>query len=88
MLGLIGVDTKAIWPRMLYMYTSDKGIQEMVYIISEMKEMKESKHFALMMDDCTVIEQLAIHGRYIDSNTGDLKTHFLKILDTLRNCVS
>ena len=32
----------------------------------------------------TVIEQLVSHGRYIDSNTGDLKTHFLKKMDTLQ----
>ena len=42
--------------------------------------MKESKHFSLMIDettDCAVVEQLAIHARYIDTKTGDLKTHTL-----------
>lgn len=53
-------------------YLSDKSIQEMVYILSEvietkvLSEMQDSDHFALLLDetsDCTVTEQLAIHGR-------------------------
>lgn len=41
-------------------------------------EMKESDHFVLMFDettDCTVTEQLAIHGRYIHNETGELKSY-------------
>ena len=30
---------------------------------------------------CTVVEQLAVHARYIDINTGDLKTQFLNVID-------
>ena len=45
----------------------------MIFIISEvienqvLKDMKASDHFALMLDesaDCTVKEQLAVHGRF------------------------
>ena len=46
----------------------------------------ESNHFSLMFDettDCTVAEQLAVHGRYIDKETGELRTHYLKIIDVL-----
>ena len=75
------------------MYTSDKAIQEMLYVISEiietqiLNEMREASHFALMLDettDCTVTEQLAIHGRYICSVTGELKSHYLKVIDVLQ----
>lgn len=78
-------------------YTSDKAVQEMVYVISEviemkiLSEMKKSSHFSLMIDettDCTVIEQLAVHGRYIDPSTGDLKMHYLKVVDTLEPEIS
>ena len=69
-------------------YTSDKTIQEMVNILSEVLEtnlinqMKESNHFALMFDgttDCTVTEQLALHGRFIDKTTGNLKSCYLSL---------
>ena len=52
-------------------YTRDKTIQEMIFIVSEVLEtqileaIKKSHHFALMFDettDCTVTEQLAIHA--------------------------
>ena len=75
------------------LYTSDKSVQEMIYVISEvietriLKEIRESGHFALKLDesaDCTVIEQLVIHGQYIDNATGKLKSHYLKVIDTLQ----
>ena len=52
-------------------------------ILEEMKEsnMKESNHFALMFDkttDCTVTEQLAIRGHFINKFTTELKSHYLK----------
>ena len=45
----------------------------MIYVISDVveniiSEMTKSDHFSLMLDettDCSVVEQLAIHGRYI-----------------------
>ena len=52
-----------------------------------MKQMRESDHFALMFDettDCTVTEQLAIHGRYIDNVTGSLKSCYIKVVDVLK----
>jgi hypothetical protein len=33
---------------------------------------------------CSVTEQLAIHGCYIESSTGELKSHYLKVIDTLQ----
>ena len=64
------------------LYTSDKSVQEMVSVISEevliLDEMKKSNNFSLMIDeitDCTVTEQLILHGRYIDLETGELKSH-------------
>ena len=65
----------------------------MIFILFEviemkiLKEMTESDHFALMFDettDCSVTEQLAIHGRYICKNSGELKTCFLKVIDVLQ----
>jgi hypothetical protein len=73
-------------------YTSHKSIQEMLYILSEviendmLNELKDSEHFAIMFDessDCTNIEQLVIHARYISAN-GELQVKFLKILDALQ----
>ena len=70
------------------LYTSDKSVQEMVAVNSEvievriLDEMKKSNYFSLMMDestDCTVTEQLILHGRYIDLETGELKSHYLKV---------
>ena len=75
-------------------YTSDKTIQEMVCIMSDVieknirSEMTESEHFSLMLDettDCSITEQLAIHGRCISRATGELKCHYLKIIDLLRS---
>ena len=52
------------------LYTSNKSVQEMVSVISEvievriLDEMKKSNHFSLMIDestDCTVTEQLILH---------------------------
>ena len=46
-----------------------------------LEEMKESNHFALMFDkttDCTVTEQLAIRGHFINKFTRELKLHYLK----------
>ena len=40
-----------------------------------------------MLDEtthCTVTEQLAIHGRFIDVDTEELKSHYLKIIDLLQ----
>ena len=72
-------------------YTSDKSIQ-MLYCLSEVIEtrilnsMKESKHISIMFDettDCTATEQLAVHGRFINKDTGALESHFLKVIDVL-----
>ena len=89
---LLGVDVKAkISIARNATYTSDKTIQEMIFIMSEviensiLEEMKESDHFALMFDetmDCTVTEQLAIHGRFINKSTEELKSHYLSPLNT------
>ena len=74
-------------------YTSCKSIQEMLLIMSViietkiMTNMRESDHFALMFDettDCSVIEQLAIHGHHIDKESGALKSCYLKVIDTLQ----
>ena len=73
------------------LYTSDKSVREMVSVISEvievriLDEMKKSNYFSLMIDqsiDRTETEQLILHGRYIDLETGELKSHYLKVLDT------
>ena len=69
-------------------YTSDKTIQEIVYVLSEvigvriLEHMRKSEHFAVMFDetaDCTVTEQLAIHACFIDASSGEVKSHYLKI---------
>ena len=75
LLGILGLNVKSkIQIAKNAVYTSDKAIQEMLYVISEiietqiLNEMREACHFALMLDettDCTVTEQLAIHGQYI-----------------------
>ena len=93
-LGFLGLNVKAdIHVAKNATYTSVKAIQEMLFIMSEviethiLTEMKASDHFALMFDettDCTVTEQLAIHGRYIHKLTGELKSHYLKVIDTLK----
>ena len=91
LMQLLGLDMKAkMQVAKNALYTSEKSIQEV--IISEVIEMlilnkvRQSSHFALMLDettDCTVTEQLAIHARYIDT-TGELKSHYLKVIDTLQ----
>ena len=74
-------------------YTSDKSIQDMLYVISEVLEtkilddLKSSKHFALQFDetlDCTTTEQLAVHGRFVDEESRLLRSHYLKIIDVLQ----
>ena len=74
-------------------YTSCKSIQEMIFTLSEVIEMKilaemrESDHFALLFDDttdCLVTEQLAVHGRFVCHKTRNLKTSYLKVIDVLR----
>lgn len=82
LLGLLGLNMKAkIQVAKNAMYTSDIVIQEMIFVISEVIEtgivtkMRESNHFALIFDettDCSITEQIAIHGRYISSTTGEL----------------
>ena len=92
--GLLGIDIKSkISIARNATYTSDKTIQEIVYVISEvievgiLEQMRKSEHFALMFDetaDCTVTEQLAIHARFIDPSNGEMVSHYLKILDLLQ----
>ena len=55
--------------------------------IKTLQNMRESDHFALMFDettDCSVTEQLAIHGRYIDKESGIMRSCYLKIIDVLQ----
>ena len=52
-----------------------------------LKEMRESNRYAVLLDestDCTVTEQLLLHARYIHHLTGELKSHSLKVMDTLQ----
>ena len=95
LIGLLGLDIKSknsIAKNATY--TSDKTIQDMIYIISHvvenhiLSEMTKSDHFSIMLDettDCSVVEQLAIDGRYISPTTGELKCHYLKIIDLLHS---
>ena len=93
LLHLMGIPTKAdIHVTKNATYTSNKSIQEMLYCISEVIESKilndlcESEHFSLMFDettDCTITEQLTIHGRYISKQTGELKNCYLTTIDVL-----
>ena len=62
----------------------------MLFILSEimdtkiLSDMRESDHFAFMFDDttdCSVIKQPAIHGHYIDKETGAC---YLKVMDILQ----
>ena len=88
-IGLLGINIKSkICIAKNATYTSEKTILQMIYIISEvienniLNEMKNSNLFSIMLDestDCSVIEQLPIHGRYI-SPTGKLKCHYLKTI--------
>ena len=63
-------------------YTSCKSVQEILIIMSEvieekmLKQLRGSDYFALMFDettDCSVTEQLAIHVRFTDKESGSLK---------------
>ena len=72
-------------------YTSNMAIAEFLECINEvleqeiLSELKASKHFSLMFDettDCSVIEQLVIHCRYI-TESGDVRVRYCKILDAL-----
>ena len=72
-------------------YTSEKTIQEMVFVMSEslekkmLESMRESSHFSILFNettDCTVTEQLAVHRCFI-TNSGELRCCFLKIIDLL-----
>ena len=48
--------------------------------------MKTADHFAILFDettDCTVTEQLAIHGRFINKNSGELQSHYYTVIDVL-----
>ena len=74
-------------------YLSDKSIQGMLYSMSDILEfdilddLKKSSHFSLMFDETTDIsvnEQLVIHCRFLSEN-GDLKVHYLKLIDALDN---
>ena len=38
--------------------------------------------------DCIVTEQLVLHCRYFEKDTGELKSHFLKVIDALGPCES
>ena len=78
-------------------YTSRKSIQEMVSILFEVMEntvlsfINNSEHIAIMFDestDCTVTEQLVLHFLYIEKDTGELKSNFLKVIDALGPCES
>ena len=61
-----------------------------MYVISEVQiieQMRKSEHFALMFKetaDCTVTEHLAIYARFIDASSGEVKSHYFKILDVLQ----
>ena len=90
LLGLLGLTVKSdIHAAKNATYTSNKCIQDMLYWLSEviqnriLNELRESNHFSLMFDettDCTITEQLAVHGRYINKKTGALSTAYLKVL--------
>ena len=92
LVGYLGIDIKAkISKARNTTYTSEKTIQEMVFIMSEvlekkiLEDMRESNHFPLLFEttDCTVTEPLAVHGCYI-GNDGQLKSCYLKTVDLLQ----
>lgn len=71
-------------------YCSQRAIKEMVTCLSSviedkiLRELKQSEHYALMFDettDCTTVEQLVIHCRYIFDGT--LQVKFLAMIDVL-----
>ena len=66
---------------------TDVRVLSEVIEVCILEQMRKSEHFALMFDetaDCTVTEQLAIHARFIDASSGEVKSHYLKILDLLQ----
>ena len=72
-------------------YTSTTAIKEFLMCMSEvietqiLDELKQTRNFSLMFDettDCSVIEQMVIHARFITKD-GDVCVRFLKILDCL-----
>ena len=72
-------------------YTSNTAIRDMLQSVSDVIEteilddIKNSDAYALMFDETTdvsVVEQMVIHGRYINS-TGDVSVKYLKVLDAL-----
>ena len=93
LLGHLGITVKSnIQVAKNTTYTSHKALHEMLVCLSEvienhmLKKMRKSDHFSLMFDettDCTMSEQLAIHGRYILKETGELRTHYLEVIDIL-----
>ena len=89
---LLGIDIKSdICKGNNAKYTSNTAIKEIVQCLSDvieahiLSEMKSSDTYALMFDettDCTVIEQMVIHTRFINKE-GEVCVRFLKILDAL-----
>ena len=72
-------------------YTSNTAIRDMLQSVSDVIEteildnIKDSDAYALMFDETTdvsVVEQMVIHGRYINSS-GDVSVKYLKVLDAL-----
>lgn len=87
----LGLDVKArIASGKNATYCSQRSIQEMVACLSGvieddiLYELQQSKHYAPMFDettDCSTVEQLIIHCRYILN--GNLKMKFLSMIDVL-----
>ena len=91
LVGFLGINLKSkISVGKNATYLSNKSIQEMLFAMSDLIEdqilndLKRSSFFALMFDettDCSIVEQLVIHKRFIDCA---VKVKFLKILDALK----
>ena len=91
--GFLGVEIKKmIRTAKNATYTSASAIQEMLFVLSDvieadiLSQMKTADHFAILFDettDCTVTEQLAIHGRFINKDSGELQSHYLTVIDVL-----
>ncbi|KAG0415071.1 hypothetical protein HPB47_007757 [Ixodes persulcatus] len=89
--SVMGLDVKPqIAPGKNATYCSQRSIQEMVACLSGvieddiLYELQQSEHYALMFDettDCSTVEQLVIHCRYIFN--GNLKVKFLSMIDVL-----
>lgn len=92
LLTQLGLDVKSkLYQGANAKYTSNTSIKEFLECLSEvieqdnLSDMRNSKYFSLMFDETTdvsTIEQMVIHGRYIDDN-GQVTTKFLKIVDCL-----